>query len=437
MKTKREAAADEARLAKQARETPLPARRIQMRLSMTERLYCLIRRNRDGSVSRYWVARYTVPGSGRVREVAVGQVDLTTLKEARKLVEDRIARPLDRGVADPVAKAKADAKAAKESAKGPPKFGEVFEKYIDIHKAKWSNSKTVAQWQETGEKFCAPIADKPVADITVDDVLAVLEPHWTRIPNTMARVRARIESVLSYAMARELRPRALNPAAWRHHLEHMLPSPTALAKKTARNFPALPYAEVADLMTKLAAIEGSVVALAARFTLLTAARSGEVRFAKWDHIDLKGGFWTVPAENMKARRPHTVPLSPQAIDVLRETEKHRCGPYVFVGDVLAADGWRHPISDASMLMCVRTLHPTATLHGTARSSFKDWSVEATPFDNALSELALAHKVGTDVERRYRRTDQREQRRALMCAWADYIAASPAPAPNVVPIRRPG
>ena len=128
-----------------------------------------------------------------------------------------------------------------------------------------------------------------------------------------------------------------------------------------------------------------------RFAILTAVRRDEARLADWDEIDLAAGLWSIPPDRMKARKAHVVPLTPQACDVLREAEKFRDGPFVFTGDVEMAEGGRHPISEAAMLMALRSHHPTATLHG-MRSSFKDWSVEQTEFDNALSEMALAHRV---------------------------------------------
>ena len=125
-------------------------------------------------------------------------------------------------------------------------------------------------------------------------------------------------------------------------------------------------------------------------------------------------------------------LVPQACDVLREAAKFRDGPYVFTGDVEMAEGGRHPISEAAMLTCLRKFDSEATMHGTARSSLKDWSIEQTSTDNALSEMALAHKVGSDVELAYRRSDRRDHRRALMIEWANYIA--PYPADNVVNLK---
>jgi integrase len=432
MTTKKEAAR-EAALERRARTLALPSGKAQARLGMGKRLYCLIRRNRNGSISRYWVARFTVAGTGKVREMSLGLVDLSTLAEARRRVLDEIAKPLHAGIADPIDAAEKARKAAEEAAKGPPRFAEVFEDYIRAHRATWSNAKTLQQWQDTLPEFCRPIADKAVADITVDDVLACLEPRWDEIPVTMSRVRARIEAVLGYAMAKKLRPRGPNPATWAGNLKHLLASPTKLAKGKQRNFPALPYAQVPGLMTRLAEIEGSTVALALRFCILTAARTGEVRFARWEDVDLKAALWTRSAEQMKARREHVVPLSPQACDVLREAEKHRDGPYLFVGDVEMADGGRHSISESAMWMVLRRYHKTASVHGTARSSFKDWAVEQTSYDNALSEMALAHRVGNTVELAYRRSDQREQRRALMVDWANFIA--PYAAANVVPLKR--
>jgi integrase len=414
-----------------ARLTQLPEGKAQVRIGMGQRLHCLIRRNANGSTSRYWVCRYTVAGTGKAREMSFGLVELTSLAEVRAKVRAEIAKPLHEGVADPFAKKAEDKAAAEALAKGPPTLREVFEEFIRSRRATWRNAKTLGQWQEVPERFCAAIDD--------DDVLAVLQPHWHAIPTTAARVRAHIEAVLGFAMARKYRPRGFNPAAWKHHLQNILPSPStlaedkALAKRPSRHFPALPFGEVGDLMAKLAAKPGSV-ALAMRFAVLTAARSAEVRFARWQEIDLKAGLWSLPATRMKAKRPHVVPLSPQALDVLSAAAKLRDGDFVFPGDVEMAEGGRHAVSDASMLMALRTFHPSATVHG-FRSSFKDWAVEQTEHDNALSEMALAHKVGSAVELSYRRSDQRDQRRVLMCQWASFIA--PYTEGNVVTLPRRG
>ena len=255
------------------------------------------------------------------------------------------------------------------------------------------------------------------------DVLAVLKPHWEQRPETAGRLRGRIERVLNAAKAAGHRT-GENPAAWRGHLENLLPPRQKLGRG---HHEALPWSQVPEFMGALRQREG-VAALAVEFAILTAARSGEVRGAAWDEFDVAAKLWTVPPERMKAGREHRVPLTARAVEIIETVSKLPNDAYVFPGMKSGA-----PLSDMSLSAVLRRMTVAATVHG-FRSSFKDWASEATSYPNELSEAALAHITGDKVERAYRRGDALERRRELMEAWAQYC--EPSPAGNVVAMRKP-
>jgi integrase len=264
----------------------------------------------------------------------------------------------------------------------------------------------------------------PVDAIDTDLVLKVLEPIWTKKPETAGRIRGRIEVVLNRAKALRLRE-GQNPAQWRGHLDQVLPARSKVRR--IRHHPALPYAEVPALMAKLRS-HTSISARALEFAILTAARSGEALGARWDDIDLRRRIWTVPGERMKGGNEHRVPLAPRAVEILNELAEIRLNEFVFFG---AKQG--RSLSDMALLMLLRDLRPGVTVHG-FRSTFKDWASEATSFPDYLSEAALAHASADKVRAAYARSDLFGKRRKLMEAWAQYCQRQPALA-QVVPLQR--
>lgn len=296
-------------------------------------------------------------------------------------------------------------------ATGVPTFGEVADEYISTHERTWSNPKHLAQWKMTLSKYAAPLRAKRVDEISVEDVLAVLKPHWTRTPETAKRLRGRIEAVLDAAKARGLRS-GENPAVWKGNLKHLLPAQPKLARG---HHSAMAYKDVPNFLARLRAREG-VAPRALEFAILTAARSSEVRLASWDEIDFDAEVWTVPAARMKARREHRVPLTPRTIAILEEMG--RAGR---VGLIFPGQRGGRPLSDASLSAVLRRMKVDVTVHG-FRSSFKDWAREQTEFPNELSEAALAHVIGNKVEAAYARGDVLERRRELMKAWEEFGCA---------------
>lgn len=360
---------------------------------------------------------------GRRRELGLGSAATISLADARRKAE-AIRRQLADGI-DPL-----DAKREAERDRRIPTFGEMADRHIETMRPSWRNEKHAAQWAMTlgrsrdrdgkllGTGYCLELADSRVDEITTEDVLAVLKPIWSTKPETASRVRGRIEAVLDAAKAAGYRS-GENPARWRGHLALLLPRRQKLKRG---HHPAMPYADVPPFMARLRTAPG-MGALALRFAILTAARSGEVRGARWAEIDLDERTWTVPAARMKGGRPHRVPLSEPAVKILRELAVMR--PEDDDGSALVFPGLRgRPLSDMSLSAVLRRLgFGHVTVHG-FRSSFRNWAGDRTNFPREVAEAALAHVIG-GVEGAYRRSDAFEKRRRLMDAWAAYLETTEA------------
>ena len=236
------------------------------------------------SGTRSWVLRYQV--QGRRRDLGLGAYPDVTLAMARERALE--ARRLIADGEDPIAK--------KRQAK-PKTFKDAALELIEHKRPGWKNAKHAAQWISTLEAHVFPkIGQLQVAKVTTSDVIATLTPIWTKTPETANRVRQRIEAVLDYAAALGIRA-SDNPARWRGHLDHLLPKPAKI--RAVKHHPALPHAEIAEFMANLSARQG-VATRALTFTILTAARSGEVLGMRWNEVDLENGIWTIPADRMKA-----------------------------------------------------------------------------------------------------------------------------------------
>lgn len=362
---------------------------------------------------RSWLFRFKSPVTGRERLMGLGTVANVSLAEARKAAT--AAREELHAGKDPLEQRRI----AKEREEGASRktFRQAAEAYIAAHKAGWKNAKHGDQWQSTLEKHVfGSMGDRPVVQIDTTDVMKVLEPVWTKLPETATRLRGRIELILDYATAKGWRT-GDNPARWRGHIAHMLPRRSKVARVV--HHPALPYSRVNEVMGKLASSTGTG-ALAVRFVALTAARSGEARGAKWSEIDLEAKVWIVPAARMKASREHRVPLSQAALEVLRVARSLAALPdttdYVFPGAVP-----RKPLSDVALSKALAVAAGDGfTVHG-LRSTFRDWCGETTTYPGDVAEAALAHQVKDKVEAAYRRGDLFDKRRALMDSWGAYAA----------------
>ncbi len=380
-----------------------------------------------GPENRSWLFRYKL--HGRARLMGLGALSEVSLAEAREAAV--AARKLVRQGVDPIDQRQA--KRAEATARaGLNTFAEVADAYMAAHAAGWRNPKHRQQWRNTLDTYAKPVLGSlSVAAIGTAEVTRVLEPIWREKPETASRLRGRIESVLDYAKTHGWRS-GENPARWKGHLDNVLPARGKIAK--VQHHPALPWREMGAFMAALEQQDG-IGALALRFTILTAARTGEVIGARWSEIDMSASAWTVPRERMKAGREHRVPLSDGAMAVLRGAARLRVGsePDAFV---FPGTGFGKPLSNMAMSMTLRRMgRGDLTVHG-FRSTFRDWCAEMTGYSREIAEAALAHTLGDKVEAAYRRGDLMEKRRRLMADWAAFCA-KPAPAGEVVPLRAAG
>jgi integrase len=263
-----------------------------------------------------------------------------------------------------------------------------------------------------------------LSEIDTALVTKVLEPIWTTTSVTAHRVRGRIELVLDWAKAHGYRD-GENPARWRGHLDKLLAKRPKHERRVVHH-PAIPYRDVPAFMVELRG-EDTIAAHALEFTILTASRIGEVTGARWSEVD-GNNIWTVPANRMKTGVEHCVPLSSQAVALLKSLP--RTGELIFPGKRSGAGlSNKTPIK---LLHRIRMGHADATVHG-FRSSFRDWASEQTGFPREVCEAALAHAVGDAVEAAYRRGDLIDKRRLLMQAWSDYCRRPVPTAATVTPI----
>lgn len=368
-----------------------------------------------------WVYRYQK--KGKEYRHGLGPVSATTLIEARQAAHD--CRSLrDKGI-DPIEHRKhLLIKRELDSKKGIT-FKQCAFACIEFQKSGWKNRKHESQWRNTLKTYAYPVmGDVAVRDIDIGMVLNVLEPIWETKTETASRVRQRIEKVLDWASVRQYRI-GENPARWSGHLEQILPLRSKVQK--VKHFAALPYSDISDYFRKLRKID-TLASKALAFLIVTAARSGEARGATWDEIDLETGVWCIPPNRMKSDRPHRVPLTSEALEILREVKPFGKDNFVFPG--LGKD---KPISDAAIRKLLKKSHPELTVHG-FRSCFRDWCAEMTNFSHEVAESALAHVIKDKTEAAYRRGDMFVKRRKLMDAWATYCLEGKKVA-NIIPIKK--
>lgn len=373
---------------------------------------------------RSWMFRYSL--HGRARWMGLGHVRDVTLAEAREKARDCRRLLLD-GI-DPLAQREARKAEAAAAAGAVVTFQQAAERYIAAHKAGWKNEKHGAQWEATLAAYAYPALGKlSVAAVDTGAVVKALEPIWTAKPETASRVRGRIERVLDWAKARGYR-KGDNPARWRGHLDNLLPRASKVKRVT--HHAAMPWKDVPQFMVDLRAQDG-IGARALEFTVLTAARTGEVIGATWSEIDLAEKVWTVPAERMKAGKEQRVPLAPRVVEILEDMQQQgdsRASAPVFPGGRKGK-----PLSNMAMAATLKRMEVDCTVHG-FRSSFRDWAGESTGFAREIIEHALAHQLKDKAEAAYQRGDLLAKRRKLMEAWARYCE-KPGEAAKVVPMER--
>ena len=349
------------------------------------------------SGAKCWVQ--VVQVKGRRYTVGLGGHKLVSLAEAREAAfENR--RAARRGIA-PV---------TRTGRKAMPTFEEAVPEVLATRSGTWKGGKTADDWRASLALYAYPaIGATPVGDVTSGHVLDILKPIWAPKRETARKVKRRISAVMRWAIAKGHRSDDPAGAA----IDAVLPR----AGGEVRHHRALPHAQVAQALAAVKASNAwAGTKLAFECLVLTAARSGEVRLATWDEVDLGAKAWTVPAERMKMGREHRVPLSARCVEVLREAAALRKG-----ADLVFPSARGKVLSDATMGKLLRERGISAVPHG-FRSSFRDWGAERTEFPREVLEAALAHKVPNAVEAAYARTDHFERRRALMDAWAAYLAA---------------
>jgi integrase len=371
---------------------------------------------KDGA--RSWVLRYQLRGHERM--MGLGSAATFTLKEARERA--RLQRQLLADRIDPLVGKRAAEEAARLAAARKLTFREAAEKYFDQHADRWRPSHRQLFLTTLKAHVFPTLGDMDVAAVQTADVLRALDPIWNTKSITADRVRTRVEQVIDWAVVRGHRPAGTNPARWKGHLDQVLPAARKLAPVV--NLAAMDYRALPAFMTELRALDG-VAARALEFLILTGTRSGEVQGARWSEIDFADKTWTIPAARMKAKRDHRVALSAPAIALLQKLPRHDGNDLVFAG---FSQRW-------GMRKVMRRLgqEGVTTIHG-FRSSFSTWANEQTAHASHTIEISLAHHVGTETERAYRRSDLIAKRRQLMEAWARHCTAPAKAAGEVLPLR---
>jgi integrase len=366
-----------------------------------------------GNGGRSWIFRYQ--RHGKRRDMGLGPAHLVGLAEARRRALE-FRRCLFEGI-DPLERKRARDRAAAVEAAQTITFREAAERYIVAHQASWRAKQHLARWHQTMRDFVYPILGAlPVEAVDVGLVTRVLEPIWTKMPETASRIRGRIELVLDWATVRQHRT-GDNPARWRGHLDKLLPKVSKVSK--VQHHAALPYSEIGAFMAQLRRRE-TVTARALEFAILTASRPSEAIRARWSEIDMSDRLWIIPAARMKANREHRVPLSDAAMAIVEDMAARRESDFVFPGR-----GTGRAVSHTAFSDQLDAIgYQAVTAHG-FRSTFRDWAAERTNFPNEVAEMALAHSVSNKVEAAYRRGDLFEKRRQLAEAWAKYCATSVA------------
>ena len=359
-------------------------------------LHLLVRSGPVGP-NKYWIYRYTL--ERKRQERSLGVFPNVSLSEARKSAIDLRAK-INNGVH------------VTDTPKISGHINQQFKDYsldwIELNKGLWSNAKHYRQWTSTLESYVYPrIGNKALRNIGTDDVMSILKPIWSTKTESASRIRERVERILSAAIAEGLRD-GPNPASWNGHLEFLLPSPSKI--RVVKHYASIPYAEVPQFYKKLT-INPALSALALRFLILTAARTGEALGCRWDEIE--GNTWIVPPDRMKSRKAHRVPLSSAAANLLQEPKNSPP-----TGDLVFPYKGR-PLSNMAMLQLLKRSEPGKTVHG-FRSSFRIWAAEKSGYSSDVAELSLAHVSGSVIERTYMRSDLLDLRRELMEAWANYV-----------------
>lgn len=358
--------------------------------------------------ARSWILRTRVGGA--VRDIGFGGYPGVTVAMAREAAREARAQITQGG--DPIKERRERQDALKAAHGLRLTFSEAARQFLTDKEAEWRNVKHRQQWENTISTYADPVIGQlSVKDIDLAHVLQILRPIWKTKNETASRLRGRIENILDWAKVHGYRG-GENPARWKGSLDKVLPTPSKT--RLVRHHAALPYPEVGRFMADLRARSG-MAALALEFCILTAARSGEVRGATWSEIDLQKGEWIVPASRMKAAKEHHIPLSPRALEILRQV------PVGTKGDVIFKAPLGGMLSDMTLGAVLKRMSIDVTVHG-FRSTFRDWAGETTSFPREVIEHALAHRLKDKAEAAYARGTLILKRRKLMEAWGAFCAS---------------
>jgi len=358
------------------------------------------------SNTKSWIYRWRDRLTGKLRDMGLGSVHDYSLAEARSAAGSNRKEVLAGN--DPILERQKQQAEAQTAASKMLTFDQAAERYIAARVEPVSkNPKHLLQWHNTLKTYVSPVMGSlPVDAVSDGHILAVLEPIWYEKNETASRIRGRIESILGWAKVLKLRT-GDNPARWKGHLDTLLPAPQTV--QNVQHLRSLPYSSMYGFMQKLQKRHG-MGARALEFIILTATRSGEVRGAKWEEIDLDTNVWTIPGERMKAGKKHRVPLSKPAVKLLKSLPED--GEHIFK----APKGGQ--LSDMTMTKVLRDMKVDAVPHG-FRSTFRTWAAETTNFPHEVCEQALAHTIKSKVEAAYQHSDMLQKRATLMEAWGTF------------------
>ncbi|CAA9493976.1 MAG: Integrase [uncultured Sphingomonadaceae bacterium] len=372
----------------------------------------------DQNGSKRWV--FAWERNKRRREMGLGSTASISLVKAREAAADArklIAQGLDpieeRDTAERAARAE---KEAEQAASAVSLFGKFADSYIDTHEEGWKNPKHRQQWRNSIKTHAAALLEKAVDEITTDDIVAVLKPIWREVPETAGRLRGRIENILDAAKAaKHIASPWENPARWRGNLIHLLPK--RRKKSQVKHHAAMPYQDLPKFFPKLQA-RPATAARALELTILYATRTNETLRMTWKEVDLEERVWTIPGERMKMGIEHRIPLTRRGVAILEAQargSKQNPDAFIFPGHKRGM-----PLSQMAMTMVLRRMGlGHYTVHG-MRSCFRDYLGDMTNHPESIVEHALAHQVGDETERAYRRGDAFLKRRALMQDWEHYL-----------------
>ena len=357
-----------------------------------------------------WSFRYTI--NKKPREMGLGSYPDVSLSEARQLLFNN--KQLLSKKIDPIDEKNRVEVLRQQQNK---KFSDIANLYIETKKKpEWTNPKSEQQWRNTLNNYVYPILDsKPLNDINRNDIISVLHPIWRDKTETARRIQQRLFLIFAFAKIREWYTHD-NPASWKEHLYHILPNPFKINKVKHHAF--LRHEEVNRFYNELFEIDlFSVYAL--RLLILTVTRTSEVIKSKFEQFDLDKGIWTLPYYNMKARKEHKVPLSNEAISIIKLMRKKHNHEYVFHNPATG----KH-ISNGAMLVFIKKRFPhfKITVHG-FRTTFRTWAEEQGKYQHYAIKFSQSHQLPDKVEKAYMRTDLMPERKIIMNDWEKYVLSN--------------